>query len=303
MIMRGLCVLGLFFTGLVFLYGCGSPTGNSNLTAVNTNAGVANSISNSNLNAISTSGSTVDTREPDQYQATVKLSFQTLGSGQQQASLPNIGANVARQGDDRVMEFTVANEKVIFLDKGGINYLILPNRKQYAELTKEALGFEVRRMMMPEQIVQQAKAVPGMKLVGEETQNGRQVVKYAYQAQANTNTNVGTVATESYMIVDKDTGLPLRTETVSRSQNGGNVQGVNGIRIVTEMTDIKTTADPSMFNLPTDYAKIDPETVKANINLIFQAVNALVGQAMQQQNGQTISNSNSATPMPTFTPR
>jgi hypothetical protein len=169
-------------------------------------------------------------------------------------------------------------------------------------LTKESLGFEVRRMMMPEQIVQQAKAVPGMKLVGEETQNGRQVLKYAYQAQANTNTNVGSVSTESYMIVDKETGLPLRTETVSRSQNGGNVQGVSGIRIVTEMTDIKTTPDPSMFNLPADYAKIDPETVKANINLIFQAVNALVGQAMQQQNGQTMSNSNVAV-TPTTTPR
>jgi len=301
MIMRSLIVLTLVFIGVV-LTGCGSPTGNANLTAVNTNAGVANSISNSNLNAVSTAGSTVDTREPEQYQAMVKLSFQTLGSGQQQANLPNIGANVARQGDDRVMEFTVANEKVIFLDKGGMNYLILPNRKQYAELTKESLGFEVRRMMMPEQIVQQAEAVPGMKLVGEETQNGRQVVKYAYQAQANTNTNVGTVSTESYMVVDKETGLPLRTETVSQSQNGGNVQGVSGIRIVTEMTDIKTTPDPSMFNLPADYAKIDPETVKANINLIFQAVNALVSQAMQQQNGQTMSNSNVAV-TPTTTPR
>jgi hypothetical protein len=300
--MRDLYLLALVFTTAVVITGCGSPTGNSNLAALNTNAGVANSISNSNLNAVSTTGSTVNTREPDQYQAMVKLSFQTLGSGPQQANLPNIGANVARQGDDRVMEFTVANEKVIFLDKGGMNYLILPNRKQYAELTKESLGFEVRRMMMPEQIVQQAKTVPGMKLVGEETQNGRQVLKYAYQAQANTNTNVGTVSTESYMIVDKETGLPLRTETVSRSQNGGNVQGVSGIRIVTEMTDIKTTPDPSMFNLPADYAKIDPETVKANINLIFQAVNALVGQAMQQQNGQTMSNSNVAV-TPTTTPR
>lgn len=266
----------------VALGGCGGATGNANLSAVNTNAGVANSISNSNLNAVPTTGSTVDTREPEQYQATVRLSFQTLGSGQQQASMPNLGANVARQGNDRVMEFTVVNEKVIFLDKGGMNYLILPNRKQYAELTKEALGIEVRRLMMPEQIVQQAKAVPGMKLIGEETQNGRQVVKYAYQAQANTNTNVGTVTTESYMIVDKETGLPLRTETVSQSQSGGNVQGVSGIRIVTEMTDIKTTPDPNLFNLPTDYAKIDPEAVKANINLIFQAVSALIGQAMQQ---------------------
>ena len=281
--MQRICLLlcGLACSAVLVL-SCGNPTGNSNLTAVNTNVGVANSISNSNLNATSTTGATVDTREPEQYQATVKLSFQTLGNGPQQASLPNIGANVARQGDDRVMEFTALNEKVIFLDKGGKNYLILPNRKQYAELTQESLGFEVRRMMMPEQIVQQAKNVPGMRFVGEETQDGRQVLKYAYQAQANTNTNVGTVATESYMIVDKDTGLPLRTETVSRSQSGGNVQGVSGVRIVTEMTDIKTNPDPSLFNLPTDYAKIDPETVKANINLIFQAATALMGQAMRQ---------------------
>jgi len=278
---------------------CGNPTGNANLSAVNTNAGVANSISNSNLNAVSTTGATVDTREPEQYQSTVKLSFHTLGNGAQQASVPNIGANVARQGDDRVMELTALNEKFIFLDKGGKNYLILPNRKQYAELNEQSLGFEVRRMMMPEEIVQQAKSVPGMRFVGEETQDGRQVLKYAYQAQANTNTNVGTVATESYMIVDKETGLPLRTETVSQSQTGGNVQGVSGVRIVTEMTDIKTNPDPSLFNLPTDYAKIDPETVKANINLIFQAATALMGQAMRQN--APASNSN-AMATPTATP-
>jgi len=150
-----------------------------------------------------------------------------------------------------------------------------------------------------EEIVQQAKSVPGMRFVGEETQDGRQVLKYAYQAQANTNTNVGTVATESYMIVDKETGLPLRTETVSQSQTGGNVQGVSGVRIVTEMTDIKTNPDPSLFNLPTDYAKIDPETVKANINLIFQAATALMGQAMRQN--APASNSN-AMATPTATP-
>lgn len=293
--MRLVCLLAVLIVSFA-LTGCGGATGNTNLSSVNTNTGVANSISNSNLNSVPTTGATVDTREPEQYQATVRLSLQTMGSGSQQANVPNIGANVGRQGDDRVMEFTVLNEKFIFLDKGGINYLILPNRKQYAELTKESLGIDVRRMMMPEQIVQQAKAVPGMKLVGEETQNGRQVVKYAYQAQANTNTNVGTVATESYMIVDKETGLPLRTETVSQSQSGGNVQGVSGIRIVTEMTDIKTTPDPTLFNLPTDYAKIDPETVKANVNLIFQAVQALIGQAMQQ-NAQSSNANVVATPV------
>ena len=302
MVMKGLVLFGVLLLFILGLSGCGAPTGNANLSAINTNSGVANSISNSNLNAVSTSGATVDTREPEQYQATVKLSFQTLGNNAQQSALPPLGANVARSGNDRVMEFNLpTNEKVIFLDKGGMNYLILPNRKQYAELTKEALGFEVRRLMMPAEIVQQAKAVPGMKLVGEEVQNGRQVVRYAYEAQANTNTAAGTVATESYMIIDKETGLPLRTETVSQSQSGGNVNGVNGVRIVTEMTDIKDTPDASLFNLPTDYQKIDPETVKANVNMIFQAISSIAAQMMQQN--APVSNANANTRVtPTMTP-
>ena len=278
----GFFVFGITATLVAELisFGC-APTGNSNLTAVNTSANAANSMSNSNLNAVSTTGNTVDAKEPEEYQAMVKLSFQTMGS--QPASLPTVGANVARSGDNRVMEFNLpTNEKVIFLDKGGMNYLILPNRKQYAELNKESLGFEVRRLMMPEQIVQQAKAVPGMKLVGEDAQNGRQVAKYVYQAVANTNTTAGTVQTESYLLIDKETGLPLHTETVSQSQNG-NMNGVNGVRIVTEMTDIKTSPDAAMFNLPTDYQKIDPETVRAQVNAIFNAVSILIGQAMQQQ--------------------
>jgi hypothetical protein len=275
------------FFGLIsffFITSCGPPTGNTNLSTVNTNSNVANSVANSNLNAVSTTATSIDTREPEQYQATVKLGLETLGNNAQRTSMPTLGANVARSGDNRMMEFNLpTNEKVIFLDKGGKNYVILPGRKQYAELTKEALGFEVRRMLMPEQLVAQAKALTGMKLVGEETQNGRQVVKYAYQAAANTNTAAGTVATESQILVDKETGLPLRTETVSQAQGGANVQGMNSVRIVTEMTDIKTTADPAVFELPADYQKIDPETVKTNINLIFSAVAALIGQAMKQQ--------------------
>jgi hypothetical protein len=181
------------------------------------------------------------------------------------------------------MEFALpTGEKVIYLDKGGVNYIILPNRKQYAELSKEATGFEVRQLLMPEQIVTQVKAIPGVRLVGEETASGRTVVKYAYSGAANTGTQAGTVGTDSFILVDKETGLPVRSETVSQSQTGANVQGVSGLRMVTEMTDIKTTPDASIFNVPSEFQKIDPEQVKAQANLIFSAVAAIVGQAMKQ---------------------
>jgi hypothetical protein len=276
-------VFSIVFVAAIIGAGCGTPTNTSTVT--NTNRTVnTNSISNANTNSNSnTSSSVITTSEPNQYQANIKLTFETLG-GTQTASLPPIGAMVARSGDDRVMEFALpgSNEKVIYLDKGGMNYIILPNRKQYAELSKEALGFEVRRLLMPEQIVNQVKAIPAVRLVGEETVNGRQVVKYAYSAAANTQTQAGTVATESHILVDKETGLPVRSETVSQSQSGGNVQGITGARVVTEMTDIKTNPDPNIFMLPAELQKIDPEQVKAQANLIFSAVAAVAQQLIRQ---------------------
>ena len=269
-----------FGCAIFILSACGTPAGNTNVAVANTNSNRLAANSNSNTN---TSTVTIDTaREPHQYQGTIKLSLETMGEGQK-ATMPTLAALVARSNDDRVMEFTLPNnEKVIYLDKAGSNYILLPNRKQYAELTKEAVGFEIRRLLMPEQIIEQVKAIPGVRLVGEETANGRTVVKYAYSGTANTQTQAGTVATDSFVLVDKETGLPVRTETISQSQSGGNVQGVSGVKIVTEMTDINTTPDANIFLLPSDFQKIDPEQVKAQMTLIFNAVGAVIGQLINQ---------------------
>ena len=284
----------IIFIGAVLASGCQGPGTNSavanNSTFVNANANF-----NTNTNTtVTSSGTVITTSEPEQYQANVKLTLETLGEGQK-GTLPAIGAMVARSGADRVMEFALpTGEKVIYLDKGGMNYVILPKRKQYAELTKEALGFEVRRLLMPEQIVQQVKAIPGVRLVGEETANGRTVVKYAYSGAANTQTAAGTVATESYVLVDKETGLPVRSETVSQTQSGANVQGVNGVRVVTEMTDIKTAPDANIFTLPSEFQKIDPEQVKAQANIVFQAVAAIIAQMVNQASANNAPAANSS---------
>jgi hypothetical protein len=279
--------------------GCGSQPAatNGNLTSVNTNANIANSVANSNL--APTANASVETREPDRYQANIRLTLEMMNSGQQNTAIPTIGAMVARNGEDRVMEFNLpTNEKVIYLDKGGMSYLVLPTRRQYAELGKDSLGFDVRRLMMPSEIVNRIKTIPGVRLVGEESMNGRQVVKYAYQSAANTGTQAGTIATESFMLIDKETGLPLRTETVSQSQSGGSVQGISGGRIVTEMTDINSSPDANIFNLPTDFQKIDAEAVKAQVSAVFSVVGNLIGQAINQAKpaAGTNTQTNSATP-------
>ena len=276
-----LCLLGICAIGLISL-GCQPTPGNVN-TNVNTNTAVSNTASNlSNANLATTTGPTIDAREPEQYQAAVKISFQASGN-QQTTTLPTLAANVARNGTDRVMEFNLPNnEKVIYLDKAGNNYLILPNRKQYAEINQQSVGFEVRRLLMPENIVNQVKNMQGVQRIGEETVNGRTIVRYGYSSTANTQTEAGKVDTQSYILVDKETGLPLRSETVTQTASGGNVQGYNSMRLVTEMTDIKSTPDPNLFEVPTGYAKIEPEQVRAQMTLVFQAISAIVGQMVQQ---------------------
>lgn len=282
--------LNLFLT-VCFGAACQPPTGNStvntpvntnsnsnvSVNAVNTNA--ANSISNANANTSATSGAAIETKEPEQYQAVVTLKFEAAGA--QNLATPPLKANVARNGADRRMEFSLPNgEKLVYLDIGGKQYIISPNRKQYAELNKESIGVDPRRMLMPEQIVNQVKNMKGVELVGEEKVGSRTALKYRYGATTDTKTQAGTVATESYVLVDKETGLPLRSVTNSESQNGS-VQGIKNLSIVTEMSDIKTTADVSLFVEPTDLQKVAPEQIKAQIDLVFSAAMALLGQMMK----------------------
>lgn len=276
-------LLGLILLALACA-GCGAA--GTNVTVANTgntNSNVnSNSNTSANTNTNSTSSTAVDTREPDAYQATVTLKVEGVGE-QKTTSLPTLAAKVARSGNDRRMEFTMpAGGRVIFLDKGGVNYLVMPELNQYAQLDKESLGFDVRRLLMPEQIVQQAKGLQGMTLVGEEQYGGRTAVKYKYAAVANTQTQAGQVATESFMIIDKETGLPLHTETMSQSQSGGNVQGYKGFRVITEMADINPIPPADLFAEPTNMKKIESEQVKAQVNLIFNALASFLGQMLKQ---------------------
>lgn len=298
----------LFISSLTLLAGCGGATPtNVNTGMVNANVNLSNSFnSNTNINVntstVETSSAIIETKEPEQYQAIVQLKLQATGDNKQ-TNLPMIQANVARSGGDRRMEFNLpTGEKVVYLDKAGTTYLILPTRKQYATLDKQSLGFEVRQLMMPEQIVNQVKAVKGVERVGEETVNGRPVVKYRYGSVANTQSQAGQVATESFFLIDKETGLPLHSETVSQTQNS-NVQGYKGLRIVTEMSDIKGEVTPDLFNVPTEYQKIDAEQVKSQAQLIFNAVGLLLNQALNSANNNNPNtNANTNAPMTSPTP-
>lgn len=289
----------------IFAAACQPPNAiNSNGAATATANNAANAASNANgaiPNVVVPAAAMIETNEPAQYQATVTLKIET--SGGQNSALPEIRAAVARDGANQRMEFNVPNmEKIVYLDRADKRLLLLPARKQFAELNQQSVGFEIRQLISPGQIVAQARNLKGVELVGDEQFNGRAVTKYRYNATNKTNSEAGDVKTDSFVLVDKETGLPLRSETFSQAQNG-NVQGVNAVRFVTEMTDIKTSVESDLFEPPADYKQIAPEAVRAQVNTIFGVAAGLFGQLMQKpQTNNQPNNQNAANVQPTVSP-
>jgi hypothetical protein len=255
-------------------------SGNTNST-VNVNS--ANSANMTSSTITTNTGQTIDAKEPDKYSATVVVN--AAATGQKQTS-GQLQIKVARNGSDR--RYSVDTKlpgvgEIVYLEKGDKHYVIFPARKQYAELTQDMTGInmEAVRAMTPGQIVAFVERQQGVERVGDETLNNRPVTKYKVAGRTQTQTTAGQVQGETYIYVDKETGLPLRVEGFGTST--GNVQGVSGGNLVAEMQDLKTDVDPSEFELPQGYSQITPEQVRQYAQQAAAFMQTVMGFINQQQ--------------------
>ncbi|HYK19873.1 MAG TPA: hypothetical protein VEV42_04005 [Pyrinomonadaceae bacterium] len=253
---------------------------NTNLnTNINTNVN-ANATA-ANINA-SSAPSTFAAREPDSYKATIVFTAETEG-GDKTIGIPTLSAEVAKNGADRRLSFKLPDgSDLVYLEHGGVQYGIAPARKQYAELTPQATGFQIQRLMTPGQLVAYLDRLKGIEFVGEEPLAGRTALKYRYARTSETKTSAGEVKTESFVYVDKDTGLPLRAELFSEAS--GNVQGVKGAKVVAEMRDIQTNPDPSLFEVPAGYNKVSEQQVRAQVDAVTNTVAAVLRTLLTNMN-------------------
>jgi hypothetical protein len=295
-----LCLFSLVLAGAA----CRPDTENTNSITNSNYSTVSNVNSNSNANSTATTitGDAIDVREPDSYKAKLTLKLESV-STQQTLSLPPLTADVAKSGtDSRVAINLPGGNTAIYLDKGDKHYLILPARKQYAELNSASTGVEWQRLMTPGQIVTQLKHTNAAQKIGDDQWQGRSATKYRIAGTAKTNTQqAGDVSADALIYIDKDTGLPLHTETLTFA-SGEKAQGVQG-RVVTEMSDISTTVDPSAFELPHGYSKIPDEQVRQEVdkaeNVLFQIAGKILS---SMQNGPAPAPSASASVSPTVKP-
>lgn len=276
----------LLFCVSVFLFGCPADTtvttgenSNENSANINSETNLSTNDSNMEMNSSETSNVMIDVKEPETYQGKINLNIQTMGEKGNMALV----ANVARKGENKRMEFNLPNgEKVIYLELGKKNLVVLPGRKQYAELNQQSTGFEIRSLMTPGQIVKQMKNLKGLEKVDEEKVGGRDAIKYKYEAETQTNTKAGEVETESFVLVDKETGLPLRSEMISQADK--DVNGIKGVKVITEMSDITTEVSDDLFKEPTDYKKVEESEIRQQIGILFNAATAVITQLMKSAN-------------------
>jgi hypothetical protein len=275
---------------LILLSACKPVTTTESNTNANANANSSTSAANSNTSS-EPGGPSINTREPDKYSATLVFSIETEG-GDKAIGIPSLSVQVARSGDDRRLEFKLPDgSPLIYLDHDNHHYVVLPARKQYAELTKESTGVEFHKLLTPGQLVDDLKKIKGIERAGEGPMDGRTAEKYRYSAATNTNTKAGEVKAEAFVYVDKETGLPLRAELLAESS--GDVKGVKAARVVAEMRDIKTDIDPSTFQTPAGFAQVAPEKVREQIDALTSAVAAILKAMMAGA---------SASPTPTAAP-
>ncbi len=276
----------LLFGAALAVGACQQPTVNENSNTAPAAATNINSSTNANMTTstvTTTTGTTIETKEPDKYSATVVV--EAASAGQQQAA-GKTEIKVARNGSDRRYSIDTRLPgvgEIIFLDKADKRYLILPARKQYAELTSELTGFDVGRSLTPGQLVAYLERQQGVTRVGEEMLDGRMTTKYRLAGAAQTGTQAGSVQGESFVYVDKETGLPLRIEGFG--QSSGNVQGVSGGRLIAKMNDLKTEVDAAQFELPQGFTLITQEQLKQQTAQMMQFVQGVMNMLNAQAQG------------------
>ena len=191
---KNLSELGTIAAIALLAFACVPPkNANSNANSnVNANSNTSSATTNTNTSSAD-SGSSINTREPDKYAATLVFSIETQG-GDKAIGIPQLSLQVARSGDDRRLEFKLPDgSPLIYLDHDNRHFVILPARKQYAELNKESTGVQFHKLLTPGQLVESLKNVRGLQRAGDETYNGRAAEKYQYSKAAQTNTKAGEV--------------------------------------------------------------------------------------------------------------
>lgn len=198
------------------------------------------------------------TKEPERYQWTRVITGAVAGSSNQ----PPVSQTVfmARDGDRRREDYELLQGvklTVLRLPEG--SYTLYPAKKIYAEIggdvgAKEGAG-EARNVppdFSADKLVNASRTGARYERLGTEEVNGRSATKY----RVTTKSAQGGETSETLLWIDEALGMPIKSESTTKTDAGGES------KYTVEYRDIKLETDDSLFTLPKDYRKVSQEEIQ-----------------------------------------
>lgn len=181
------------------------------------------------------------TKEPGRYSA-----VRTITAVNAEGQTLVTKTSVARDGESRRHESTVASKTVVYLDVPEGKFVLLPAEKVYADLTDESRVFadqnEEGLESSPDALLHTGST--SYQKMGIEAVGGRSANKYRILVN---NAAAGNVSqSETLMWVDEALEMPIKSETKS----------ADGTRVTMEVSEIKAEVDRNLFSVPKDYQKL-----------------------------------------------
>jgi outer membrane lipoprotein-sorting protein len=203
------------------------------------------------------------TKEPERYQALRIITSSVGGETNGQVSSIDAPGNqtfIARDGDRRRADYeTTAGTKISLLQLPGGTYVLLPEKKLYAEWNPDAGGAggdghkeSSAPAISPDKLLNEARPEAHYEKLGAETVNGRATMKYRVTLKGKMGAAKET-AMESLIWVDESLGMPIKSEMTS----------AGGARFTMELRDIRETVDAGALDLPQDYKKVEAREIFA----------------------------------------
>lgn len=220
-----------------------------------------NGNANADSRTASSQSATIDIKVPERYGVAMTISTQGTTS-EAPAPMLTQQLSLAKVGADRrwTFIFPAPLGQIVYLEKSGLKYLVLVERKQYIELTPDALGFQLGRVLTPNSIAERLGSRQYEKL-GLEPVNGRTAIKYRLTAAGDTSTQ-----TDGVIFVDQETGLPLRSEL-----NTATTAGTKS-RVIVEVRDVQLNPNPAQFDVPAGTKKVTQQEARQQVESFASAL-------------------------------
>lgn len=245
-----------------FVWGCAGPGApNSNSNAVSNTKPSTNGNTSAETRPSSSQSAAIDIKEPERYGAALTISIQRASGAP--ASMATQQFGYAKLGADRRWAFTLPAPlgRTVYLEKSGLKYLILLDRKQYVELTPDALGFQMSKELTLGAIAERLKPRVQFEQLGLEPINARTAMKYRLTSATDASTQI-----DGVIFVDQETGLLLRSEVNTAVTSG------EKSRVIVEARDLQLNPDRSEFDVPAGMKKVSPQEAKQQIEGFVGAI-------------------------------